>query len=281
MARLAIGDIQGCCDELRALLARCRFRPDRDRLWLVGDLVNRGPQSLEVLRFVRALGDNAVAVLGNHDLHLLALAHGPGRGGRSGDTLDAVLAAPDRDALLEWLRTRPLAHFEPHRREATRGDLLVHGGLVPQWSAEDALALAREVQRELCERPEALFAAMYGNRPDRWSEALAGMDRLRFAINTLTRMRYCTADGRIDLKLKGAPDAAHAPFEPWFRIEDRRSRDVRVVFGHWSTLGYHNDGRVVALDTGCVWGGALTAYDLEADGAPVSLPCRPHRQPDD
>ena len=187
----------------------------------------------------------------------------------------AFFEAPDRDLLLEWLLTRPLAHFD-----AAAGDLLIHGGLVPEWTVEKTLALAREVESALRDDPRALFDAMYGDRPDRWSEDLSGFDRLRFIINVLTRMRFCTADGRIDLRMKGPPSDARPPFLPWFAHEHRRSRDVRVIFGHWSTLGYYDDGRALALDTGCVWGGALTAVDLDdPERPPVSLPCRGYQAP--
>lgn len=268
MARYAIGDIQGCYDELRELLLKIGFSADRDQLWFVGDLVNRGPKSLETLRFVRSLGANATVVLGNHDLHLLALYFGKSDKRKDSDTLDEVLSAPDREALLQWLLNLPLAHYESQSR-----DLLIHGGLVPQWTLEQTLGLAREVQESLRRDPASLFAEMYGNRPDQWSETLSGMDRLRFTINTLTRMRFCTADGRIDLKMKGPPSSGRAPFLPWFEHENRRTRDVRVIFGHWSALGFHKAPGIVALDTGCVWGGSLTAYDLDADRPPVSLPC--------
>ena len=277
MSRYAIGDIQGCCDELRALLARIDFSADRDRLWLVGDLVNRGPQSLEALRFVRALGDNAVVVLGNHDLHLLAVACGCHKARRS-DTLDDILRAPDRDVLLEWLATRPLAHFEA-------GDLLVHAGVVPQWTVETTLGLAREVEFALRNDPRHLFDHMYGDEPDHWSADLAGTDRLRFAINVLTRVRVCTNDGRINLRLKGKPPAAGSPWLPWFEVESRLTRGTRVVFGHWSALGLIVRDDVVGLDSGCVWGGALTAIDLDGnrsgDGEPVSVPCSGYQSPDE
>ncbi|MFI4885960.1 MAG: symmetrical bis(5'-nucleosyl)-tetraphosphatase [Steroidobacterales bacterium] len=275
MSRHAIGDIQGCCDELRALLARIGFSADRDRLWLVGDLVNRGPQSLEVLRFVRALGDNAIVVLGNHDLHLLAVACGS-RPARRSDTLEKILQAPDRDSLLEWLATRPLAYFEA-------GDLLVHAGVVPQWTVAKTLELAREVESALRNDPGNLFAHMYGDEPDHWSEDLAGTDRLRFAINVLTRVRVCTNEGHINLRLKGKPPAAGSPWIPWFDVQSRRTRGNRVVFGHWSALGLIARQDVIGLDSGCVWGGALTAVDLDSDlaagGAPISLPCSGYQSP--
>lgn len=277
MSRYAIGDIQGCCDELRSLLERIGFSADRDRLWLVGDLVNRGPQSLEVLRFVRALGDNVIVVLGNHDLHLLAVACGC-RAARRNDTLDGILRAPDRDALLEWLATRPLAHFEA-------GDLLVHAGVVPQWTPETTLAVAREVEFALRHEPRDLFEHMYGDEPDHWSEDLAGMDRLRFAINVLTRVRVCTSEGRINLRMKGKPPGGDSPWLPWFEVRNRRTRGARVVFGHWSALGLIVRDDVIGLDSGCVWGGALTALDLDGDRTggtvPISLPCNGHQAPDE
>jgi bis(5'-nucleosyl)-tetraphosphatase (symmetrical) len=255
------------------------FSPDRDRLWFVGDLVNRGPDSLGVLRYVRSLGDSAVVVLGNHDLHLLAVAIGRRRKIKKGDTLESVLAAPDRDALLEWLLGLPLAHYDP-----VRNDLLVHGALIPQWSVDDALALSHEVQRALARDPRALFEEMYGDQPDTWSEKLQGMDRLRFAINVFTRMRYCAADGRIDLKRKDAPDSgtAKGDLRPWFEFEQRVSQPARVIFGHWSTLGFYRGRNVLGLDTGCVWGGKLTAIDLDrAVARPVATPCRGYQPPGD
>jgi bis(5'-nucleosyl)-tetraphosphatase (symmetrical) len=268
MTRYAIGDIQGCYDELRALVKRLSFSADRDRLWLVGDLVNRGPKSLEVLRYVKALGANAIVVLGNHDLHLLALAWGSSRKRKSGDTLDAVLEAKDRDALLEWLMSCPLAHYD-----AQHEDLMVHAGLIPQWSVADALAVSAEVQAAIRRDPRRLFDEMYGNKPECWSEKLKGADRLRFGINVLTRMRVCTASGCIDMEMKGGPDDAQPPYEAWFEHEQRRSSGTRIVFGHWSVLGYLNKGNVLGLDTGCVWGSKLTGINLDARDEPVSVQC--------
>lgn len=274
MARYAIGDIQGCCDELKALIARLDFSADRDQIWFVGDLVNRGPQSLETLRYVRALGANATVVLGNHDLHLLALAYGSKRKEKDGDTLDEVLKAPDRDQLLEWLLGRPLAVYdEPH------GDLLVHAGLVPEWTPRQAAGLAREVEAVLREDARTLFDSMYGNKPEKWSASLRSMDRLRFVINVFTRMRFCKRDGTVDLKQKGAPGEQPEEFLPWFDMPGRASGDVRVICGHWSTLGYKRRKDLVALDTGCVWGGSLTAVDLDAESAPVQLSCKGHQLP--
>ena len=265
MTRYAVGDIQGCDEELRVLLERLRFSADRDRLWFVGDLVNRGPDSLAALRRVRSLGDNAIVVLGNHDLHLLALAHGARRP-RQSDTLEEVLKAPDRDSLLEWLITRPLAHAEG-------SDLMVHAGLVPQWTVALTLTVAREVGEALRRDPRALFEHMYGNEPDRWHERLTGTARLRFAINVLTRLRLCTADGRVDFAIKGKPPARPSPLRPWFAHDERASRGARVIFGHWSALGLVREHGVIGLDTGCVWGGALSAVDLDSEHAAVSVPC--------
>ena len=275
MSRIAIGDVQGCHAELLQLIERSGFSADRDTLWFTGDLVNRGPASLQTLRFVRSLGDNAITVLGNHDLHLLALAFGTKRKLKEADTIADVLQARDRDALLEWLITRPLAHFD-----SRSGDLLVHAGLVPQWSVEQTLALAREVEAALRTDPRALFESMYGDKPDRWSDSLAGADRLRFAINVLTRLRVCTPDGRVDLKMKGPANEIRAPYRAWFAHENRRTRDARVIFGHWSALGLVQEHGVIGLDTGCVWGGALTALNLDSGAQPVSVGCGGYQLPD-
>jgi bis(5'-nucleosyl)-tetraphosphatase (symmetrical) len=279
VTRYAIGDVQGCYDELRALISRLNFSADRDQLYFVGDLVNRGPASLEVLRFVRALADNAIVVLGNHDLHLLAVAHGKRRMRRS-DTLGDVLAAPDRNALLDWLITRPLA-FVHGIGNGRPDDLMVHAGLVPQWTVGTTLTLAHEVESSLRKDPEAVFEHMYDDEPDRWSDELTGMDRLRFTINVLTRIRVCTAEGRIDLKMKGKPPPPDSPYQPWFEIEDRASRDARVIFGHWSALGFLKRKGVVGLDSGCVWGGSLTAFDLDSEQPPVTVVCGGYQLPDD
>jgi bis(5'-nucleosyl)-tetraphosphatase (symmetrical) len=267
MARYAIGDVQGCAAELRALLARLRFRSDRDRLWFVGDLVNRGPDSVGVLRFVRSLGDNAIVVLGNHDLHLLALALGTTTRPKRSDTLADVLGAPDRDTLLDWLLTRPLAHRDPDHPE-----LMIHAGLLPQWSATQALSLAAEVSGVLRSRPRELLDSMYGNEPDRWHERLRGPERWRCVINALTRLRYCDARGVMDLSQKQAPADDAGEFMPWFRVPGRASAGTPILFGHWSTLGFLDEGEVVALDTGCVWGGSLTAWSLDARSR-CSEPC--------
>jgi len=270
VATYIIGDIQGCHADLRALLERVEFDASRDRLWFTGDLVNRGPASLAALRFVRELGERAVVVLGNHDLHLLACRYVDGIAPRPGDTLDDVLAAPDRDELLDWLRSRPLIHHD-----AAHGLTLVHAGLPPQWSLAEALVLGGEMAALLRgPRLADTLARMYGNLPDHWDDALAGDARFRFVVNAFTRLRYVTGDGRIDMKAKGAPGTQRAGLLPWYAAPDRRSRHERVVFGHWSTLrltaAEEVRYNVLPLDTGAVWGGSLTAYRIE-DGARFSV----------
>jgi bis(5'-nucleosyl)-tetraphosphatase (symmetrical) len=273
MARYAIGDVQGCYDELRELLDHIAFSSDRDQLIFTGDLVNRGPGSLQVLRLVRALQANAATVLGNHDLHLLAHCFDPSRPLRRGDTLQQVLEAPDRDELVEWLLQQPLAVHD-----ARRGELLVHAGVIPQWSATEAAAAAAEASLALRTDPQGFLSRMYGNEPNQWRDDLDRTARLRFTINVLTRLRFCTASGRVDLKLKCGPEAAPAPYAPWFRHSERLSQDTRVVFGHWSTLGYLRSPNLLCLDTGCVWGGALTALDLDDPQAlPLRIPCRAYQ----
>lgn len=267
MAVYAIGDVQGCYDALRRLLDRLRYDDGRDRLWLAGDLVNRGPQSLEVLRFVKSLS-GAVAVLGNHDLHLLAVASGQAPVRRR-DTLDDILAAPDRDELLEWLRHRPLMH---HDREL--GCALVHAGLLPQWSIDQAHDLADEIQ-ELIVRSDrnALFTHMYGDTPDHWDERLSGWARARLVINAFTRLRYCDREGRLDLRPKMAPGSQPDHLMPWFAVPERRSAGTRIAFGHWSTLGLWHGDSVIGLDSGCVWGGLLTAVRLDGEPEFATVAC--------
>jgi bis(5'-nucleosyl)-tetraphosphatase (symmetrical) len=269
MAVYAVGDLQGCYDEFRILLDALRFEPGRDRLWLTGDLVNRGPGSLAALRYVKSLGQAATVVLGNHDLHLLAAARDPAHGLKRGDTLAEVLAAPDRDELLDWLARRPLAHSD-----AALGWSMVHAGLPPQWDVPTALGCAREVEAALADARGDFFGAMYGDQPDTWSAALTGHDRLRFTVNCLTRLRVCTADGRLVLTYKGPAATAPPGTLPWFKVPGRRSAGARVLFGHWSALGYYDADGVVSLDTGCVWGGTLTAVRLDATAAPVQVTCR-------
>ncbi len=258
MSLYAIGDIQGCARELWALLDHLAFDPQHDRLWFVGDLINRGPDSLAVLRFVRELGAAAVVVLGNHDLHLLALAAGNLKYAHKSN-LDAVLAAPDRDELLHWLRQRPLLHYDAER-ELT----LIHAGLPPQWTLADARAAAAEVETALRgENYQTFLQALYGNQPERWSPELRGLERLRFIVNCLTRLRFCSVDGRLALKEKGEIGSQTPGLVPWFQVPQRRTRADRIIFGHWSTLGYYAGENVWAIDSGCLWGGALTALRVE------------------
>lgn len=268
MAVYAVGDVQGCYDTLARLLEHIRFDPQTDRLWLTGDLVNRGPQSLETLRFVMSLDDAAVTVLGNHDLHLLAVAAGC-QTKRANDTLDDVLAAPDRRELLDWLRHRPLAHYD-----AACGYLMVHAGLAPQWTRYDTLVLAAEVEARLAAADWTDFLdRMYGNEPARWDPKLSGIDRLRAIVNFLTRLRFCTPDGTMDFAHKGPPGSQPAPLMPWFAVPDRKSIDERIICGHWSALGAVSTHNVFALDSGCVWGGALTALRLDGDGGWFNVTC--------
>lgn len=267
----AIGDIQGCCDEFELLLERIQFDPARDRLWLTGDLVNRGPRSLAALRLVKSLGDAVITVLGNHDLHLLAIsAHQDKR--KSQDTLDDILNAPDRDELLHWLRHRPLLHHDPALRLT-----LIHAGLPPQWDLELAQSCAREVETALRDedRYAALFAHMYGNEPEVWSDELRDWERLRFITNCFTRLRICNAQGKLKLKFKGSAAEIDSGWYPWFGVPGRRTGNDRIVFGHWSALGFYCGDNALGLDTGCVWGGELCAVQLHefARGATPALVC--------
>lgn len=267
MAVYAIGDVQGCFDGLRSLLDKLKFDPGADTLWFAGDLVNRGPQSLEVLRFVSAL-PQAVCVLGNHDLHCLAVASGQAPA-KKNDTFDALFSAPDRDTLLGWLRRRPLLHHD--RPLATT---LVHAGLLPTWELTVATQLAREAEHAIARSDKNdLFTHMYGDTPDHWRGDLEGWARLRVIINAFTRLRYCHADGRMDLRPKMAPGRQPAGLLPWFQIPGRLSNSDRIVFGHWSTLGVWNRDNVIGLDSGCLWGGQLTAVRLDGAAEFTDVPC--------
>lgn len=271
MAVYAIGDIQGCYDELRQLLDQLQFDPRQDRLWFTGDLVNRGPRSLDALRLVASLGHAAVTVLGNHDLHLLALAATNDTKHKALDTVDDILAAPDRDELLDWLRHQPLLHHDQ-----TLGYTLIHAGLPPQWDLAQAQSCARELAAVLRDglAYRELFRHMYGDQPDVWSNELRGFERLRFITNCFTRLRFCDTQGRLKLKYKGKPDSAPEGIFPWFRTPGRRSASLRIVFGHWSALGFYQDDGVIGLDTGCVWGERLTAFRLDAPAMPITVACQ-------
>jgi bis(5'-nucleosyl)-tetraphosphatase (symmetrical) len=271
MSTYVIGDIQGCQDSLLRLLDEVKFDPRADRLWLVGDLVNRGPDSLVVLRFLKQLGTAAISVLGNHDLHLLALAEGFGRV-HKGDTLDAVLAAPDRDELLHWLRQQKLAWREG-------GFLMVHAGVLPGWTVDDTMQYAAEAETVLQGADyRDFFAQMYGNTPVAWDSDLQGMERLRVIVNAFTRLRYCSINGEMEFHHKGAPGTQPTGWLPWFDVPGRKSADTTIIIGHWSTLGLINRRDLVALDTGCLWGGRLTAIRLD-DRQVFSVQCPPMRHP--
>jgi bis(5'-nucleosyl)-tetraphosphatase (symmetrical) len=269
----AIGDVQGCLDCLLALVARIDAESPGEvpRLWLCGDLVNRGPRSLETLRWAMRNSHRLVTVLGNHDLHLLAVAAGI-RPAHASDTLREILEAPDRDLLIDWLRRRPLAHFED-------GMLMVHAGVLPPWSAARAVSLAGEVA-DVLGGPDwkDFLRVMYGNQPDRWDDALEGPDRLRVVVNALTRLRFCTPDGRMEFATKEGAGGAPAGHLPWFEVPGRASADTPVIFGHWSTLGLVNRPALIGLDTGCVWGGRLTAMRL-ADRHVIDIGCPQARAP--
>lgn len=274
MATYAIGDLQGCLDPLERLLDRLAFDPAQDRLWFVGDIVNRGPQSLEALRFVRALGDRAITVLGNHDIHLLGCRFGT-RKTRGRDTLEPILEADDRDELLDWLRRRPLLHHDP--------DLdwtLVHAGIAPSWTLEQAVEEARATEAAMAGKdPGRFFTEIFGNHSDRWDAHAAPIDRHRFAINAFTRMRYCHPDGRLDFDEKRPPERADPGLVPWFDVPGRRTAGLRIVFGHWSTLGPARPRRNAwDIDQGCLWGRELTALRLE-DEQIFSVPCAGEQTP--
>jgi len=268
MAVYAVGDVQGCRVALDRLLDRLRFDSANDRLWLTGDLVRRGPDSLGVLRRVYGLGDAAVCVLGNHDLHLLAQAagFGPGRGREAAE----VLAAADGPTLLAWLQGLPLLHRDP-----SVGASMVHAGLLPAWTLDRASELAGEVEAVLrSEQAPALYAHMYGNEPRAWSPALDGWERLRVIVNAMTRLRYCDLAGNMDLDAAGPPGSQAREFMPWFQVPGRKSAGERIYFGHWSTLGLGGAGGAQGLDTGCVWGGHLTAVQVDdPDRPPIQVEC--------
>jgi bis(5'-nucleosyl)-tetraphosphatase (symmetrical) len=268
MAIYAVGDIQGCYDEFKLLLDKLRFDAARDQLWLTGDLVNRGPRSLEVLRLVKSLGNAAITVLGNHDLHLLAVSMGIDAKRKQGDTFDDILVSKDRDELLHWLRQRPLLHHD-----ATLKQTLIHAGLAPQWTLMQAISCAGEVESTLREEESAriLFEHMYGNEPDVWDETLEGWPRLRFITNCLTRLRACTSEGKLKLKFKESPSTLKDGLYPWFKVPGRRTQHDHIIFGHWSALGFYEGDNVLALDTGCVWGGTLCAVRLDKSAPRVEI----------
>jgi bis(5'-nucleosyl)-tetraphosphatase (symmetrical) len=272
MATYAVGDLQGCLEALQCLLKKVAFDPAEDRLWLVGDLVNRGPQSLETLRFLYSIRHSLVCVLGNHDLHLLAAGKNIERL-KKADTLREIIEAPDSAELLEWLRQQKLMHYDEQRNVA-----MVHAGIPPQWSLRKALKCAAEVETAL--RDDNLLPpyldGMYGNDPAKWDSDLKGVTRLRVITNYFTRMRFCTAEGKLDLKSKEGLGTAPAGYKPWFQHKERKTRDVKIIFGHWAALeGKIQEPGISALDTGCVWGGALTLMNVDT-GERLACKCDEH-----
>ena len=273
MATYVAGDIQGCYDQLRRVLDKAAFTPETDRLWCVGDMVNRGPQSLQTLRFLKSLGDSLVTVLGNHDLHFLAVASGAFPGSRT-HTLGGLMIAADCIELFDWVRQRPLAYTEQlPTQNGTKEILMVHAGIAPGWTFSKTLACAQEVEQVLQGTDFIPFLeSMYGDEPDMWHDDLRGTDRLRAITNILSRIRFCTAEGRMNLKVKTGADTAPADSEPWFNFQ-RLQENQLLLFGHWAALeGRTGIDNIVALDTGCVWGRCLTLMRLE-DGERISVSC--------
>lgn len=266
MAIYAIGDIQGCYDELRLLLDAVEFDCSHDQLWFVGDLVNRGPKSLQTLRFVKSLGAAAVTVLGNHDMHLIASVLSMSKIGKK-DTLAEILRAPDRDEVIHWLRHKPLFH---HGVEFC----LLHAGLPPQWDFELTKRIAAETEDAIQGADhEQFFKFMYGNKPSLWQDNLSKSERLRFAVNCFTRLRFCTAEGGLDFFHKGPPGSQPDNLLPWYAVPGRKSAGMRIIFGHWSTLGFYRDYNCHCIDTGCLWGGQLTALKLQEEPQRISIDC--------
>ena len=280
MTIYAVGDIQGCYDELQALLDELKFDFRQDTLWMTGDLVNRGPRSVEVLRFIKSLGECAVTVLGNHDLHLLAVAYGH-EPAKKIDTLDSILQADDREELLTWLRNRPLIHHDEIRKLT-----LVHAGFPPQWSLNTALQCAWELEQVLSgDSFNDFLANMYGDQPAKWDKSLQGWDRLRFIVNCCTRLRYVNSNsGELELKTKGAPGSLSDEYSPWFRAPNRKSIESKIIYGHWSTNGFRVENNTICIDSGCIWGGKLTAVNIDSmiktgKVEPVTLCCKERVKP--
>ena len=267
MTTYVIGDLQGCLDPLQSLLDKLHFDPASDSVWFVGDLVNRGPKSLQTLRYVKSLGNAAITVLGNHDLHLLAVVHGY-RKPSSKDTLKRILNAPDRDELCAWLAARPLLHTDEKL-----GITMVHAGIHPRWSLKRATRLANRLHNALIDDPDDLFANMYGNTPAYWSKSLKKHKLNRFAINVFTRMRYCQLDGALDFDYNGSPGSAPGHLRPWYDLPDRKPLPYKVIFGHWSSHPGMSPQRVMPTDRGCVWGGCLSAYAVERNEN-ICVQCR-------
>jgi len=267
MAVYAIGDLQGCYDSFRRLLDKIDFDRDADCVWLTGDLVNRGRKSLKTLRYVYRNSDSMLTVLGNHDLALLNASLGNPK--HAPVSLKKILLASDRDELLDWLRRRPLFHYDSKLNTA-----IVHAGVVPEWSVKSALKRSAEVEAILGGNDyEAFMKKLFGDKPDHWSRRLRGYDRIRFIINVFTRLRMLKPNGRIDFRHKGPPHKTHGPLIPWFDVRHRKTESIRIVFGHWSSLGYVSEPNLLSIDTGCVWGRRLTAVRLDVDAKPVRVNC--------
>ncbi|MDX2425051.1 MAG: symmetrical bis(5'-nucleosyl)-tetraphosphatase [Cycloclasticus sp.] len=268
MATYAIGDLQGCYDPLRRLLDTLKFDPAHDQLWFTGDLINRGPKSLQTLRFIISLGDSARTVLGNHECHFLAVAYGHKKPHRA-DTFEQLLAAEDAKELIEWVRKQPFM-YEDH----SLGYSMIHAGLPPQWSLAEARQYARELEATFqSDNIDQFLASMYGDQPDRWDANLTGNERLRFVINCFTRLRYCDEQGRLHLKEKGAIGTQAEGLLPWFEAPNRKTLNDRLLFGHWSTLGLHKKNNAICLDSGCLWGGKLSAIKLDGSEQIISQDC--------
>ena len=269
MTTYAIGDVQGCFDALMRLLDVVAFNPDQDQLWFVGDLVNRGPKSLETIRFVRNLGDGAVVTLGNHDLHLLAIAYGHRDIHAKNDTMHDVVNAPDFEELCDWLRHRPLLHHDDDL-----GYTMVHAGLPPQWNLARAQQCANEIQQVLrSDMIDSFLANMYGNKPNKWSNTLTGWDRLRFITNSFTRLRFCDAKGKQNFKYNEGIGTQPGNLMPWFEVPKRKNAKLKIIFGHWAALGHHLAPNIHALDSGCVWGGKLTAMKVTPEPEYFQVSC--------
>ncbi|MEC9375295.1 MAG: symmetrical bis(5'-nucleosyl)-tetraphosphatase [Pseudomonadota bacterium] len=267
MAIFAVGDIQGCFDELQQLIDTIKFDPTKDKLWFVGDLVNRGPKSLQTLQFIRNLNNSAVCVLGNHDLHLIAIAL-TGKYSNQDDSLIQILEDAACGDLIEWLRHQPLTHYDKDQNI-----LMVHAGVIPNWSIKEVLSYGKEVEEVLRGKNANKFLKeMYGNTPDLWSKNLTGNDRLRFITNSLTRIRFCTPKGKLELETKHEPSKKFGNYLPWYEIPERKIFDTKIVFGHWSSLGLINKPNLLALDTGCVWGGTLTAVQINEESTVFEVP---------
>ena len=272
MAIYAIGDIQGCFDDLLRLLDKINFDKSNDQIWFTGDLVNRGPKSLETLRFVKDLGSAAVTVLGSDDLHLLAASCNK-RGTHKKDSLDEILAPPDRDELLYWLRHQPLLHYN-------KEFCLIHAGLPPQWCFKHSKKMAAKVERVLqSDDYKKFLEQMYGNKPDIWSDELKGVELLRFIVNCFTRMRFCETNGKLNFEHNGALGSQPKHLTPWFSLPNRKNKSMRIIFGHWSTLGFYQGNNCYAIDTGCLWGGQLTALRLGSKIKRFSVDCAIHKKP--